>query len=352
MQHGHGDDIHAYPDIRLNFSSNVYNHFDHSALFAYLTTQLPLLGNYPEPTPSRLEQALAKRLQLTPPQVMATSGATEAIYLVAQAFGGSRSYILGPTFSEYADACRIHAHRTATLTPHTPAEALEALAAIPRQPQGETPALCWLCNPNNPTGTVLERKGLLQLVQRRPDLLFVVDASYAPFTAEPLLQPAHAAGLPNVVMLHSMTKRFAIPGLRLGFVTAHAGLLERLRALQMPWSVNSLAQAAGHYLLAHVADYHLPLQQLLNERTRVAEALAQLGVGVHPSDTHILLCQCPCGTAAWLKDRLAHDHGILIRDASNFSGLTQAHFRIAVQQPTENDRLLAAIAHLLNPLEP
>ena len=109
MIQGHGDDAYRYArPIRANFSSNVYGHVDLEPLKAHLRERLDAIGNYPEPEPYRLESALAGLLGLDPAYILVTAGATEAIYLVAHAFQGSRSTILQPTFSEYADACRLY----------------------------------------------------------------------------------------------------------------------------------------------------------------------------------------------------------------------------------------------------
>ena len=113
----------------------------------------------------------------------------------------------------------------------------------------------------------------------------------------------------------------------------------------MPWAVNQLAIEAAHYLLAHRCDYALDLPALMAERERMSKELSAIdGITVYPSDTHILLCRIEGITAAQLKDFLANNHGILIRDASNFKGLDEHHFRIAVQTSEEN-------AHLLNILK-
>lgn len=332
MINGHGDDLYQYPNVRINFSSNVYAHFNHQGLQDHLAGVLPLISNYPEPSPVSLESELAGILDLQTDEVMVTSGATEAIYLVAQTFRQSRSAILQPTFSEYADACRIHDHHISSL--------YDAASLS----DGPLPQMLWLCNPGNPTGEVLPYDLVLQCIEAHPHTLFVIDASYAPFTRERLVTPAQAASFPNVLMLHSMTKEFAIPGLRLGYLTGQASLLQRIRLQRMPWSVNQLALAAGHYLLAHSHQYRLPLDSLLSERQRVSQQLSRMGViEVWPSQSHILLCRLRMGRACDLKDYLAREHGILIRDASNFSGLQEGAFRIAVQTPSENDALLSAI---------
>lgn len=325
MINGHGDDIFKYKDIRMNFSSNVYNHFDHTGLFEYLTNRMPSVVNYPEPSPRSLETEIATMLGIEPENVMVTNGATEAIYLIAQTFRGSTSTIITPTFSEYADACRLHGH------------------AI-----GLGGSIYWLCNPNNPTGTVTPKEELLAKIEKHPDVTFVIDASYAPFTHEPLLSASEAAGHPNVLMLYSMTKEFAIPGLRLGYMTGSESLLDPIRRQRMPWSVNQIAIDAGHYLIHHREEFAFDLDALIAERDYVTKRLKSLGIiDVWPSDTHILLCKLRFGYASALKDYLAKEHGILIRDASNFEGLDRTFFRIAVQTRTENEALINAIEQWL-----
>ena len=112
----------------------------------------------------------------------------------------------------------------------------------------------------------------------------------------------------------------------------------------MPWSVNQVAIDAGYYLLEHPEEFRLPLRELMCERQRVADRLSALGcIEVWPSQTHILLCKLRMGKAAALKEYLAREHGLLIRDASNFEGLDDTFFRIAVQEKRENDMLVRAI---------
>lgn len=330
MIQGHGDDVYKYKDITLNFSSNVYNHFDHEGLFCYLADRLDDVVSYPEPAPKRLEAEIAMMLGLQSGNVCVTNGATEAIYLIAQTFRRSKTAILQPTFSEYADACRLHEHQLCSIF---------NINEIPSR--AET---VWLCCPNNPTGSVIEKEALVKCIESHPAVVFVIDASYAPFTQSPLITPKEAAEMPNVLMLHSMTKEFAIPGLRLGYLSGSENLLQRVRLQRMPWSVNQVAISAGHYLLMHSEEYVLDVKALMSERMRMAEALSSLGcIEVWPSDTHILLCKLRFGKAAALKEYLAREHGILIRDASNFDGLDDSFFRIAVQTPEDDDVLVNAI---------
>ena len=332
MIEGHGDDLYKYgKKIVSNFSSNVYNRIDHSGLYQRLNERLSTICSYPEPMPYSLESEIARRYSLTPRQVCVTNGATEAIYLIAQVFQGRISAVLGPTFSEYADACRVHRHKV---------KPFYSLDALP-----EDAELVWICNPNNPTGEVRNKEDLKALVDSHPDKLFVFDQSYEYFTLKSLLGVKEAASFPNVILLHSMTKQYAIPGLRVGYFTASEGLTNDVRCRRMPWSVNSLAIEAAKYLLEEGDGISADIPQLLAERERLTNLLLATGMlEIWPTDTHYMLIKLRMGKAVALKDFLAVNHGILIRDASNFEGLDERFFRIATQTPEENDKLVKAIS--------
>ena len=332
MIEGHGDDLYKYgKKIVSNFSSNVYNRIDHSGLYQRLNERLSTICSYPEPMPYSLESEIARRYSLTPRQVCVTNGATEAIYLIAQVFQGRISAVLGPTFSEYADACRVHRHKV---------KPFYSLDALP-----EDAELVWICNPNNPTGEVRNKEDLKALVDSHPDKLFIFDQSYEYFTLKSLLGIKEAASFPNVILLHSMTKQYAIPGLRVGYFTASEGLTDDVRCRRMPWSVNSLAIEAAKYLLEEGDGISADIPQLLAERERLTNLLLATGMlEIWPTDTHYMLIKLRMGKAAALKDFLAVNHGILIQDASNFEGLDERFFRIATQTPEENDKLVKAIS--------
>lgn len=334
MINGHGDDIYKYSNVKANFSSNVYNHFDYSGLFLYLSDKFSVVKSYPEPEPMTLESVIARKNRVGKVNVCVTNGATEAIYLIAQTFRRSKTAILTPAFSEYADACRLHEHNICSFF---------SLQQLPERAQ-----LVWICNPNNPMGTVLDYNELLDCIDENKDKIFIIDQSYAPFTLKKLLSYTDAINMPNVIVLDSMTKRYAIPGLRLGYIIGNENLLRQIRLQRMPWSVNQMAIEAGEYLVSHDSDYNIDVQTLLSEKDRLTEKFTSFGcIDVWPSDTHILLCKLRMGKASFLKTYLVENHGLLIRDASNFEGLDDSFFRIAVQTPEENDLLVEAIEEFL-----
>lgn len=335
MINGHGDDGYLYQNkIQVNFSSNAYYGLQLEPLFRHLNTRWQSLRTYPEPLPRTAERKLAESMHILPEEVCMTNGATEAIYLIAQAFCGRNSCILVPTFTEYADACRIHRHKVTLLY---------SLERIPADTD-----IVWLCNPNNPTGEVIPLAHLEELAGQHSRTLFVIDQSYEDFTEERLYTARNAACHPNLILLHSMTKRYGLPGLRIGYLTACEKLTEQIRRIRMPWPVNQMAVEALYYLLEHESDFAFDLPYILKERARVSGLLEKKGIAtVWESRTNFLLARLRMGHASALKEYLAEEHGMLIRDASNFDGLDKQYFRIAVQSAEEDDRLVHAMEEWL-----
>ncbi len=335
MTFGHGDDTYSYDGmVQHNFSSNLPGFVDLSPLKNYLATRLDVIGTYPKPEPMELEALIADMHGIPSNCVLVTSGATEAIYLIAHLFSGYLSIIPQPTFSEYEDACRIHEHVVSYLA------------------DDDTPLpvrrLYWLCNPNNPTGKVTLKPLLSHLIREKRNYNFVVDQSYEHLTLKPMLQPSEMQDCHNLIILHSLTKQFCIPGLRLGYVTASPILISRLRQLRQPWSVNALAIEAGKFLIENHVQVLPDLKEYLEESQRLHKELSNLtGIKMMDSDTNFMLAYLENGNATHLKKWLVSQYGILIRDASNFHGLSRNHFRVSAQRPADNDRLLTALKEYL-----
>jgi len=323
MINGHGDDIYQYGEIRCNFSSNISPLIDTSQLCQYLASRMEVVDHYPEPDAASLEVLIAAEYGIHPNEVIVTSGATDAIYLIAQTLRDERTFaVKRPTFSEYADACEMFGYE--------------------ETPKGG--AVRWLCNPNNPTGE-LRTVDTIKVLSRRHHWL-IIDQSYEDYTWEPLLSAQAAIDMQNVIVIHSMTKRFAIPGLRLGYIIAPSAVIDRLRANYRPWAVNALAIEAGRWLLDHEDPYYREEMKLLLAQAKYLQERLRgiFGIHVYPSSTNFMLCSIQQSTAAELKEYLLSQHGFLIRDASNFEGLSACHFRIATQLPEFNDELVEAIA--------
>lgn len=340
MIEGHGDDLYRYDEgmVKMNFSTNIFQQADHTALRKYLAERMEVINNYPEPQPRSLEKLIAQRLDITPEAVMVTNGATEAIYLIAQMLHHSASIIPQPTFNEYADACRINHHIISY-------ENTDDLKELPND------RVYWLCNPNNPTGNVMTKGIIEYMVRRSPRYTFVVDQSYEDYTKERLINPKEMIDCHNLFVLHSLSKRFAIPGLRIGYVTGNPDIIQLLRAMRHPWSVSALAIEAGKFLLQHNEPVIPDLDEYLRETVRLHNNLRKIdGIRVFETKTNFMLCEVEPATSTKLKFHLVHEHGILIRDCFNFTGLSEHFFRVATQRPEENDALVDAIRQFMSGL--
>lgn len=335
MLEGHGDDIYAYEGlVKYNFSSNILSGVDHSGLTSYLSRCHFDLGRYPKPLPLSLEKELAEWLGVPPECVMVTNGATDAIYTIAFRYSGSDSMIISPTFSEYEDACQMYGHRISY------ADSLKSLS--------ERGYECvWLCNPNNPTGMVTDKDTIIASLRDHPDVVHVIDQSYSDYTTKTMFSPMDAVSEHKLLLIGSFTKQFSVPGLRIGYVVGNRELITAMKKSRMPWAVSEITSEAARYLIRHSVDYKIDSDKLNREALRICISLRKLGIVVRETDCNFLLCRLPYGTAAELKEWLVKTHGILIRDASNFRGLTKHHFRVAAQRKDENDLLVTAIAEWL-----
>lgn len=335
MIEGHGDDGWKYAvPLRADFSSNVYYGGLDAGLREHLREKIDSVTHYPEAGAVSLQNAAAEAFGVSRGSVLVTNGATEAIYLIAQAFRtrprGRRVFIVGPTFSEYEDACLLQGLEVRRIS-------WEELVARP--PEG----IVFICNPNNPTGQARAVKDLVKSADRLVNTLFVVDESYIEFTQA--TESVMPLGRYNVMTLRSLTKSCRIPGLRVGFLVGWEPGISGLRMYKMPWSVNRLAIDAGLYIFQHRADFAVPVESLLAAtkqwRLELAEAT---GWTVWDTNTHYFLMETPSAfTAAQLKLHLVSRYGLLIRDAANFKGLGPHHFRVACQSSEQNRLLTEAL---------
>ena len=333
MIEGHGDDGYRYKNpIRADFSSNVlYGPLD-AGLKAHLQEKVATVTHYPEASAQTLQAVAAEAYGIASDQVLVTNGVTEAIYLAAQAFRDRKSAtVVLPTFAEYEDACRQYGIRVRF-------QIWDRL----RIDDHVDDHLVFLCNPNNPTGEVVNVKRLQRMLKKNRQTIFVIDESYIEFVLGDYSLLPFLSAYSNVLVLRSFTKSCRIPGLRIGFAIGHRKLISRMQAGKMPWSVNRLAIEAGLYIFNHRPEFIVPIEQLISDtQSWHNELVPGLDLTRYQSSTHffLMMADSTLGTAAMLKEYLVTRHGLLIRDAANFKGLTPYHFRVACQS-SEHNRLL------------
>lgn len=283
-----------------------------------------------------------ERFDLAPAQVLAGNGSTEFIYLAPRALALQKVVVINPSFHDYTRACRaagaelipVALEPAAGFAPPDSAVLEEALA------RGDG---LFLGNPNNPTGTVFPRQTLLDLATTFPNKWLLVDEAFVQFLDQPdsvslVRQEPQPA---NILIFHSLTKFYALPGLRLGAVVGHPDSISRLRPLKEPWSVNRVAEKVALKLIG-CAEYEQDLIQLIcRERPRVFDRVRKIsGFQAFEPAANFLL-------ARWTQTNDLDDFlifmlrsGIHFRDCRNFPGLEGNFFRMAIRQREENDRVL------------
>jgi threonine-phosphate decarboxylase len=331
---GHGDDGYLHQDtIKANFSSNVFYEGLPKGLKEYLSLHWDKLTCYPEANAESLQEAVAHWHQLQSQQILITNGATEAFYLIAHYLRKKSATIIIPSFAEYEDACRVHG---------VPTDFIE-WSAVNETTRFSAQAV-FFGNPNNPTGLFFNQKTLRFLLENNPNTLFVIDEAYVDFTSNVITMVNEINNFPNLILVKSLTKTYSIPGLRLGYIISQEQNIQAIQLAKMPWSVNTMAIEAGKFIVENASDIALPLKRLLADTSDLISSLQQIeNIEVYPTTTNFFLCQTKVKTAAALKKYLLNTHQLLIRDASNFKGLSPQYFRIAAQTPEQNQLLIDAI---------
>ena len=306
------------------------------------------ISQYPDSEATVFREVLARKLGVTPANILAGSGSTELIRLIALAyFGhGDSVLILKPTYGEYEVACRI-----------TGAEVIEQKAGgednfrlSPDKIGGfirhHRPKGIFICNPNNPTGQYLSRQEIDVILQSCPDSLLILDEAYVAFV-EGAWSSVDLIGRDNMIVLRSMTKDYALAGLRLGYAIANENIINTLRRICPPWNVNIVAQEAG--IIALKADRFLEqcLKRLRKSKKYLIDELRRTGLEPLSSQANYFLVKVGDGRA--FRQALLR-HGILVRDCASF-GLPE-YIRIAPGTMPECRKLIDAIRLLKREGEP
>lgn len=303
-------------------------------------------SRYPDPEATALREAIAVREGLDPGQVLCGNGSVELMWLAALAYlgAGDTALVVGPTFGEYERVCRIAGARV-EVAAATPPDFRPPLAEVCERVVRERPRLLFLCNPNNPTGVYLRPGEVQALLEAGPDTLLVVDEAYLPFvrggvSAAGFLQTDPSRD--NLLVLRSMTKDYALAGLRLGYALGPPAVIDALRAVRPPWSVNAPAQAAGLAALQAGDPLGEPHAEFVEAKRYLSRELTGLGLGVLPSAANFFLVRVGAGAA--FRSALL-PHGCVVRDCASF-GLPE-YVRIGVRALADCRRLVDAVRVVL-----
>lgn len=296
------------------------------------------ISRYPDRHCGSLREALADRHGIDRERILVGNGCSELIHLVAATLLHTSDHVLviGPTFSEYSRASRLANAVVHEVCAQSEVGFSVSTVDIALELRRVNYRMVWLCNPNNPTGQSIDASIIQQWIQTHPQTIFVVDESYIEFsntTASLICDES-----PNHVVLRSMTKSYALAGVRLGYLVTSASQTVPLIARRIPWSVNEVAQSAGLAAIKSQGHYDNAMASMKFQRTRLINELQRRNYQPLASDTGFLMI--PVRDASEFRDRML-SQGILVRDCRSFG--IENHIRIAVGDAAATDRFLSVL---------
>jgi threonine-phosphate decarboxylase len=314
-----------------------------------------LLGHYPDPDCWDLRRALARLWRIEPDQIVVGNGSTELIDALPRALGIHRLLIVQPTFSEYAAAMgRAGGHTTALYAKRITQYAIPVDRLWQVMENGRSDGRVFdgviLCNPNSPTGQACTVDDLVRLakVAHRRGLWLIIDESFADYCSDRSIL-RRARSWPHVVVLRSMTKFYALPGLRVGYAVSTQTTVKRIRRQLPPWSVSVMGQVAAVAALKDEVHARKSLAFMAQERERFQTKLAALPrCTTMPSHANYCLVELPLGLHAREIAKELRTRSFLIRDCSSVPGMNSRSIRLAVRTVHDNDRLIRELSRLLH----
>jgi threonine-phosphate decarboxylase len=316
---------------------------------------LSTIKNYPDPEHEWLIETLSNYVGVESNNIIVGNGSTELIYLFTEVFveSGYEAVIPIPTFGEYKIATMRAGGRPLFLR-CKPAKNFRLNFAKLEKAISKKTRIIFFCNPNSPTGILYEKDDVLRIIRlaAEKNVLMFIDEDYVDFVDDNkrYSMAEYVKRYDNLFVLRSLTKFFGLAGIRIGFGIGSPDVVGTLKKAKMPWSVNSLAMFAATEAVKDddfIKDSRLLISRSKRQLQKMLQEIPWLRV--YPSETNFFLIEITKGdlTSTQLKKRLARK-GLLIRDCSDFDGLTNRFFRVSVNKPEENKKLIKHLKSFAN----
>jgi threonine-phosphate decarboxylase len=334
----------------LDFSANINFLGPPTGLFREIKKGFNRIIHYPEPDSFSLKKKLAGYLGIEGKQLVIGNGAAELIYQLVKVIKPELALVMAPTFSEYELAVLNLGGKVKYLRLMSEKDfKVDIDEFILNLDQVR---MLFICNPNNPTGTLIKRTDLVDLLNyaSKKGVFVVFDEAFIDFVTEPedytvikLLD-----SFSNLFILRSMTKFYAIPGLRLGYGIGPEDIISQMESGRDPWSVNTFAQIAGEVVLEDVEYKKKTRESIFIEREYFYQALQDIK-GLKPflpTANFILIDISETGLSSGELTDILAKMGILIRDCSSFQGMGKDYIRVAVKSREHNLNLIRKLTEL------
>lgn len=346
-------------DQLIDFSASINPLGISARVEAVINSSLDNLVNYPDPDTKKLRQKIAEHNGIDPETIICGNGSTELIYLIPRALQPEKVLIPAPTFSEYERACKLNSELRVESNELKDENNfriisdgfISAIKKLSSNSELRTPnsklsfGMAFLCNPNNPTGHLLRRDEMLEIAEaaKRGQCYLIVDEAFIDFVPEEsVIQDVKEN--PYLIVLRSMTKFYALTGLRIGYGVFHRDVIEKIKEFKEPWTVNTLAQQAAITALDDQGYADETFSLMTEEKDFLEKGFKKLNIEYLPSSVNYYLLKIENNEkiVSGLKEK-----GILARDCSNFRGLDASYIRAAVKSRSDNEKLLNELSKLL-----
>ena len=343
MKHIHGGDVYQYQNC-VDFSANCNPLGTPEGVKEAVMQSLDHINDYPQVGCTPLRKAIAAYEGVNPAEVICGNGAAELIFSLCRAKKPKKALVPAPTFAEYEQAlesvgCRcMHGFLQEEKLFQPGEDFLDLLT--------EDLDVVFFCNPNNPTGMLASRSLLVRILQKCKALgiFLVVDECFLDFVREPeaYTLKEYLKEYDNLFILKAFTKRYAMAGIRLGYgLTSNQELLEEMNRVTQPWNVSSIAQTAGLAALKETEYVEKGRALVFAQAEYLKAEMSALGLKVYPS----------CANYIFFRGRedlfeQCVKRGVLIRDCSNYPGLSKGYYRVAVKRPKENEKLISVLREI------
>ena len=342
MEGIHGGDIYRNP-VTMDFSVNINPLGMPDGVEEALQRAIGQSMKYPDIMADELKTAISVMLSVPKEYLQLGNGASEIFMAIVHAIRPEKTLIPIPSFYGYEYAAKAVSGEIAYFPLKEEAEFMpdeELFDALTEETD-----LLFLANPNNPTGTLMNRDYLNKLLERCKEkkIYVVLDECFIEFCGTECSALPWIEKYPNLLLVRAFTKIYAIPGVRLGdLICSNRSLLEKIRTQIPEWNLSVFAQEAGVACAGKTAYLEKTVNYVKNEREFLAEGLKKFGFRVFPGEANFLLIH----SEKPLYEKLL-GKGILIRDCMNFKGLTKGYYRIAVKKRQDNEKLLKAIGECI-----
>jgi len=327
----------------IDFSSNINPFFDFSKIKKIIYSSLDEICFYPEIEYRKTREKIAEKFGLNYKNILLGNGSIELVYILPKSLNFKKTLILIPTFSEYERAVRLNGGNILFFEMKEKNNFKINLNEILKFINDFDSI--FICNPNNPTGTFIEKEEILNISKKINDKFIIIDEAFIDFTDKETMA-TEVNKIKNILVLRTLTKIFPIPGVRIGYLCGNEDLIKKIEEFQYPWNVNTFAKNLIEYLIYQ--DLRKIKEKIKKEKEYLYENLKNIGgIKVFKGEGNFLLIKIEKERDLKKVIEKLKVKKILVRDCSNIKGLYGNFIRISVRKREENKKLLKELKCIL-----